>query len=180
MASADKKYPPVVVVDENDNEVGSAMLAEVWQKGLYHRIVSIFVEDDLGRMLLQLRAPNMLLYPNRWDQAAAGHVDEGHSYEQAAIIEVAEETGLRNVQLKTLGTYRYNTTYGERIINQFERVYVARVPHEVALEPQLEEVSKLEWFTPSKLKAQIASHPDEFTPGLLYALHKYYPSVSEQ
>lgn len=32
------KYPQVVVTDENDNVVGSAMLDEVWQKGLYHRI----------------------------------------------------------------------------------------------------------------------------------------------
>ncbi len=57
MTDQTKKYPPVIVVDENDHEIGSAMLAEVWQKGLYHRGVSIFVLDDQGRMLLQLRSP---------------------------------------------------------------------------------------------------------------------------
>lgn len=45
------------------------MLAEVWQKGL-HRIASVFVEDDQGRMLLQRRGPNVKVYPNCWDQAA--------------------------------------------------------------------------------------------------------------
>jgi isopentenyl-diphosphate delta-isomerase len=170
-------YPPVVVVDEQDNEVGSAMLAEVLQKGLYHRIVSIFVEDDQGRMLLQLRGPHVSVYPNTWDQAAGGQVDEGHSYDQAALNEVAEEIGLQNVALTTVGTYRSNNQYDGRIINQFERVYVARVSHDVVLRPELEEVSKLQWLTPDELKARIASHPAEFTPGLLYCLREYFPAI---
>lgn len=65
------------------------MLAEVWQKGL-HRIASVFVEDDQGRMLLQRRGPNVKVYPNCWDQAAGGHVDEGFTYEQTAANELAE------------------------------------------------------------------------------------------
>lgn len=64
---ANAKYPPVVVVDKNDNEIGTAPLAEVWRKGLYHRIVSVFLVDDDGRMLLQRRAPGVRIYPNAWD-----------------------------------------------------------------------------------------------------------------
>src|ERR1700761_8079350 len=103
-----KTYPPVVVVDENDNEVGSAMLADVWQKGLYHRVVSIYVLDEQGSMLLQFRTPTVKIYPSCWDPAAGGHVDEGCSYDQAATAELAEELGLRNISLKTLGTLRPN------------------------------------------------------------------------
>ncbi|HEV7453894.1 MAG TPA: NUDIX domain-containing protein [Candidatus Saccharimonadales bacterium] len=171
-------YPPVVVVDENDNEVGSAMLAEVLQKGLYHRIAAIFVEDDHGRMLLQLRGPDVSVYPNCWDQAAGGHVDEGQSYDQTAANEISEEIGLHNVALTTLGTYRANHQDGARTINQFERVYVAHVPHDVVLQPEAKEVSKLQWFTPAELKAQIAKHPEAFTPGLLYGLRKYFPGFA--
>jgi isopentenyl-diphosphate delta-isomerase len=170
-------YPPVVVVDENDNEIGSAMLTEVWQKGFYHRIVSIFVEDDHGRMLLQLRGPHVSVHANCWDQAAGGHVDKGHSYDEAAAIELAEEIGLQNIALTMLGTYRSNHQEGNRIINQFERVYSARVSHDVVLRPEPREVSKLQWFTPAELKERIAQHPEEFTPGLLYDLREYFPAV---
>lgn len=173
-----KQFPPVVVVDENDNEIGSAMLAEVWQKGLYHRIVSVFVEDDRGRMLLQLRGPQVKVYPNCWDQAAGGHVDKGQSYDQAATNELAEELGLTNVTLKVLGTFRSNNTFDDgRIVNQFERVYAAQVPHDVALRPEYEEVHKLQWFTPAELKARIDQNPKKFTPGLLYGLKTYFPSI---
>lgn len=124
--------PPIVVVDENDNEIGSAMLAEAWEKGLYHRIVSIFVMDYRGRILLQLRGPNVKIYPNCWDQAAGGHVDEGFSYDQAAVNELAEELDIRDVPLKLLGTFRTNNKLDDgRIINQFERVYLAKVPQGV-------------------------------------------------
>lgn len=177
MAGTVKKFPPVVVVDENDNEVGSAALSDVWQRGLYHRIVSIFVEDSRGRMLLQLRGPGVKIYPNCWDQAAGGHVDAGSNYDQTAANELAEELGLHDIALSPLGTFRSNETLKDgRIINQFERTYVARVPHNISLKLELEEVSKVQWFAPAELKSHIAQHPEMFTPGLLYALRKYFPA----
>jgi isopentenyl-diphosphate Delta-isomerase len=170
------KYPPVVVVDEHDREIGSAMLAEVWRKGLYHRIVVIFILDNQGRMLLQLRSPQVGVYPNCWDQAAGGHVDEGYTYERAATVEVAEELGLQHVALKALGTSRINTTLDDgRILNRFERAYVAHIPHETLLKPEPEEVSELRWFTPAELKALIAQEPEKFAPGLIRDLGQHFP-----
>lgn len=171
-------YPPVIVVDEDDNEIGAAPLAEVWQRGLYHRIVSVFVQDDQGRMLLQLRGPNVKIYPDCWDQAAGGHVDEGKTYDQAARNEIAEELGLYDVTLNVLGTFRSNNKLDDgRTINQFERVYAARVPHGLALKPDVNEVGRLQWFTPAELKAHITKHPKAFTPGLLYGLREYFSSL---
>lgn len=175
MTDANRQYPPVVVVDDSDNEIGSALLTDVWKDGLYHRIVAVFIEDDLGRMLLQLRGPNVKVYPNCWDQAAGGHVDEGCSYDQAAANEVAEELGLLDIKLTVIATYRSNNVDAGRTINQFERVYSVRVPHDIELHPEATEISKLQWFTPPELKSQIAAHPDEFTAGLRYVLGKYFP-----
>jgi len=167
-------YPPVVVVDENDNEIGAAMLAEVWQKGLYHRIATVFIEDEQGRMLLQRRGSGVKLYPSCWDQAAGGHVDEGFTYEQTAANELAEEIGLHNVALKTIATHRFNVQDDNRIINQFVRVFVARIPHDTPLRPQADEVDTLQWFTAEELKRMIAEHPEQFTPGFLYEMIKYF------
>lgn len=168
------KYPPVVVVDENDNEIGSAMLDEVHQKGLYHRIVTVLVEDEDGHMLLQLRGPNVKVFPNRWDQAAGGHIDIGQSYEQAALLEASEELGLDDITLKLLGTHRTNSKEGDRIINQFERAYLVRIARSTQLTPQLDEVSALQWFEPRDLKEQTTKYPEKFTPGLLYCLKTYF------
>lgn len=153
------------------------MLDDVHQKGLYHRIVSVFVIDEGGRMLLQLRSPNVKVFPNCWDQAAGGHVDVGQTYEQTAQMEAEEELGMHGIELKVLGTHRSNSREGGRIINQFERAYVAQVPHSTSLKLQADEISALQWFEPSELKAKIAESPDKFTPGLLYCLKEYFPSL---
>jgi isopentenyl-diphosphate Delta-isomerase len=171
-------YPPIVVVDENDNETGSAMLAEVWKKGLYHRIASIFIEDEQGRMLLQRRGASVKLYPNCWDQAAGGHVDEGFTYEQTAANELAEEIGLRNLQLKTVATYRFNTQEDNKIINQFVRVFLAQIPHDTPLRPQADEVDRLQWFTSEELRRMIADQPESFNPGFLHELRKFFPAIA--
>lgn len=169
-----KSYPPVVVVDENDHEVGTAMLEEAWQKGLYHRVSAVHVQDDRGRLLLQLRSPQVKIYPGRWDQAAGGHVDEGYSYKQTAIKELAEEVGIHNVELQPVGTFYIHERLSEgRINNQFERVYVVRIPHDTPLKPQLDEVSELRWFTGAELKDQLSANREQFTPGLLYILQNY-------
>jgi len=171
----DEKYPLVVVVDKNDIEIGSAMLAEVWQKGLYHRIVAVFVFDDLGRMLLQLRSPSVKTYPNHRHQAAGGHVDEGQSYDDAAMNELVEELGIEDIALTTMGTHRTNEKDGERIVNQFERVYKAEIQHDATFKPELSELTELRWFTPEEFKQFRADRTDIFTPGLLYDIDHYFP-----
>ncbi|HSX06596.1 MAG TPA: NUDIX domain-containing protein [Candidatus Saccharimonadia bacterium] len=171
-------YPPVITVDEHDNEIGSAMLSEVWEKGLYHRIASVFIIDEQGKMLLQHRGPNVKAYPNSWDQAAGGHVDAGQTYESTAITEAAEELGLHNLVLTTLGTYRSNHQEGKQIINQFERVFSALIPSDTMLQPEAAELSDLQWFTSVELKALIGAQSEKFTPGLLYDLEHYFPDFA--
>lgn len=171
-----KKYPPVVVTDENNNVVGSAMLAEVWQKGLYHRVVGVFVVDDQGRMLLQLRGPEVGIFPNCWDQAVGGHVDEGFSYEQTALKETEEEIGLKDVRLEMLGTHLNHVDIDDgRTANQFERAFLVRVPHDAKFKPEEDEVSKLQWFTKEDLTQLFAEHPERFTLPFIKGLREYLP-----
>ncbi len=129
-------------------------------------------------MLLQRRSPSVKLYPNCWDQAAGGHVDQGFTYESTAANELAEELGLHDLKLKTVATYRFNTREDSRTINQFVRVFLAQIPSCTPLQPQAEEVGKLQWFTPDELKRLTAEQPEVFTPGFLHELRAYFPAFS--
>jgi isopentenyldiphosphate isomerase len=173
-----KKYPPVMIVDESDNEIGSAALTtEVWPKGLYHRVATVFIQDFDGNILLQLRGNDVAVFPNLWDQAVGGHVEAGSSYKETAIKEMAEETGLKAIELKVLGTFKTNIKLGDDfIINQFERAYLGKVQGNTKLRPEPDEVRKLQWFKPSELKQLISKNPENFAPGLLYAL-KSFPEL---
>jgi isopentenyl-diphosphate delta-isomerase len=168
-------YPPVIVVDEHDQEIGLEMLAVVWQKGLYHRVARIMVEDASGRVLLQRRSDNMKLYPGRWDNSAAGHVDEGMGYDSAASQEVAEELGLSNVILREMGYYFAKDSFEDRKMYNFSKVYLVTLDSErpdITLEP--EEVSEVRWVSRAELQDLVLGYPDEITDGLRQVAKRYY------
>jgi isopentenyldiphosphate isomerase len=80
-------YPPIQIVDVDDKPTGGASMADAYSKGLIFRVVYILVQDESGRILLQKRAPKVATFANCWDISAAGHVDEGESYEFSAQVD---------------------------------------------------------------------------------------------
>lgn len=167
-------YPPVTVVDEDDQEIGSAMLAEVWAKRLIHRVVFILVKDEQGRLLLQKRSEHMNLYPNCWDFSAAGHVDKGFSYDEAARRELAEELGLHNVPLIEVVHYRTYNQFEGRHMDRFAKLYQVVVDPAQAFNTDEHEVSKVQWFTKAQIEQLITGHSDQATDELVQALKQYY------
>jgi isopentenyldiphosphate isomerase len=168
-------YPPVIVVDEHDQVVDHQMLAVVWKDGLYHRVVRIMVEDEAGNILLQRRSMHMQLYPGRWDNSAAGHVDEGMTYLSAAELEVSEELGIPNAQLQEMGYYFAKDHYQGRKMYNFSKVYlitVAGIRPDVTHEP--EEVHEVRWVTREELDRLVIERPNEVTDGLRQVMQRYY------
>ncbi|MDP3973944.1 MAG: NUDIX domain-containing protein [Candidatus Daviesbacteria bacterium] len=86
----------VIWVDDQDNVLGEVTRAEAHQKGLIHRTAVVFLTNDKGQILIQLRDDGRL------DHSSAGHVDPGESYLQAAKRELQEELGVDKVKLKEI------------------------------------------------------------------------------
>ncbi|NTW13557.1 MAG: NUDIX domain-containing protein [Candidatus Moranbacteria bacterium] len=83
------------IYDENNALLGiTRMKSEAHRDGLWHRAVHVFLFDDEGSVLLQLRNKNRDVNPDRWSPAAAGHVSSGESISAAAIRETREEIGI--------------------------------------------------------------------------------------
>lgn len=82
------------VVDADDRVVGQATRAVVHSERLLHRSAHVFVFNSRGELFLQQRALCKDENPGVWDSSAAGHLDAGESYPQAARRELAEELGL--------------------------------------------------------------------------------------
>lgn len=82
------------IVDENDKLTGRVIDRKTLDKeNLWHRVVSCWIMNNKGEILLQRRALTKKTNPGKWGKTG-GHVDSGETTEAAIIREVKEELGI--------------------------------------------------------------------------------------
>ncbi len=82
------------VIDENDNVIGLETRAKIHQDGLLHREIHIWFLTPEGEIIFQHRAKDKDTYPDKLDATVGGHVEPKMSYEETAVKECKEETGI--------------------------------------------------------------------------------------
>lgn len=169
-----KQYPPIMVVNEQDEPVGGASLDEIHSRGLLHRIVFVLVESPEGDLLLQLRSPDVATYPDCWDVSAGGHVDMGEDNLTAAKRELAEELGIHGMEIEAVDNYRDRQELDGRIIDRFNKVYKLTIPKNTPLAVATDEVREARWFTLAEVRQLVAAQPERATNSLIQALERYY------
>jgi isopentenyldiphosphate isomerase len=132
------------------------------------------VEDESGNnVLLQKRSLNNQLYPGRWDNSAAGHVDDGEDYLTAAKRELFEEIGIKTDDLVEVGKYYNSTKAGDFTLNQFNKVYKF-VTKDTPCKLQKKEVSEVKWFSIIELKKLVKESPELCTNGVIEVVERFY------
>jgi len=166
---------PIQIVNTKNEPVGSATKQEAWREGLIHRVVRMAIFDTKGRMLVQKRSDQKELFPGRWDNSAAGHVDVGETYEQAALRELHEELGLSGFTLEDLGEYYVEVKDDWRIMKRFTRAYKLTLhdPLPVFQLPE-DEVASTEWMEVDEVRNLVNNHPDQVTDGLEQIIRRFY------
>lgn len=159
-AAADPAQEQFAVVDACDYVIGAAPRGEVHANNLLHRAVHILLFNDAGELLLQKRSRLKDCHPGVWDSSAAGHVDAGEEYDEAAARELQEELGVatpldRVVKLPASG----NT--GQ------EFIWLYRGVHNGPFQLARSEIESVRFFRPSVVNAWIESRPVDFAPGFV-------------
>jgi len=157
----------VYVVDENDT-----VLEEKWRDDTTPsdriRIVSVWVSNSSGELLIAKRAKHMKLHPGLWGPSAAGGVTVGETYVESAKKEVTEELGLDIEALKIKITQIDKHTYGTSAPGDGVRMLaVFEVNVDWPIEKftfQKEEVAAIKWISKSDLKKDIKIHPELYLP----------------
>lgn len=89
------------VIDENDIVIGTETRAQIHQDGLLHREIHIWFITPRGEIVFQHRAKDKDTYPDKLDATVGWHVEPNMSYEETAVKECLEETGI-NIKLDKL------------------------------------------------------------------------------
>ncbi len=154
------------VVDAGDRVTGTATRGEVHARDLWHRAVHILVFNARGEVFLQKRSPWKDKHPGKWDSSAAGHLDSGEDYAEAARRELAEELGMSAVEVEAgLLEEVGSLPASERTGWEFIRVF--RFRHDGPFDWPAAEIEWGGFFPVETVREWTAGHPEDFAPGFL-------------
>jgi 16S rRNA (adenine1518-N6/adenine1519-N6)-dimethyltransferase len=148
------------VVDPDDRVTGGAPRGQVHANNLLHRAVHILIFNPAGELFLQLRSRWQDRHPLLWDSSAAGHVNAGEEYDQAAARELREELGI-DIPLKKVA----KLSASERTDHEFIWLYSG--VHDGEIKPNPREIEAGKFFTPTVVDGWIEARPREFAPAFV-------------
>ncbi len=154
------------VVNADDIVVGLAARKDIHQQKLMHRAVHIFVFNSTGSLFVQRRSPKKDMHPLKLDSSAAGHVDPGEDYIEAAARELYEELGLRAELKEALRLPPSAETDYEHVV-----LYETWTDLTPLADP--DEISQGFFVTPRELSAHMRRNPKDFVPAFMRLWESY-------
>ncbi len=160
----------VILVNQQDEQIGLMPKLEAHQKGLLHRAFSVFIFNTKGEMLLQKRAAEKYHSPGLWSNACCSHPRMGEKAINGATRRLKEEMGIE-CQLTAAFNFIYKAEFENGLTeHEFDYVFVGKTD---AL-PNLDKLEVQDWkyMDMDALAADIAGNPDNYTQWLKIAFDR--------
>ncbi|HEV2832743.1 MAG TPA: isopentenyl-diphosphate Delta-isomerase [Hanamia sp.] len=158
----------LILVDKDDNEIGTLDKLSVHQKGLLHRAFSVFIFNSKNELLLQQRADEKYHSPGLWSNTCCSHPRSGEEVTDAIIRRLQEEMGMQcDTQFKF--TFLYEAQFGNGLTeHELDHVYFGESDDLPKL--NTEEVKDWKYVSLQNLQEEIALHPENFSAWLKISL----------
>jgi isopentenyl-diphosphate delta-isomerase len=151
----------IVLVNENDEQIGSIGKLEAHQKGLLHRAFSIIVWNDQHEILIHQRAIGKYHSEGLWTNTCCSHPKVGETILEAAHRRLQEEMGF-DCELQQKFHFIYLVELENQLIeNELDHVLIGTFNQNPS--PNPEEIKDYRWISLEKLKNEIAEKPAQFT-----------------
>ena len=151
----------LILVDEQDNPIGTCEKMEAHRQGLLHRAFSVFIFDAQGRMLLQQRALSKYHSGGLWTNACCSHPFPKEDNLAAASRRLQEELGF-TTSLRKVFDFYYKAEFDNGLTeHEFDHVFVGQ--YEGALEVNPQEVMDYCFLSLDEIENQLTTRPDRYT-----------------
>lgn len=161
----------VILVDELDREIGTALKLPAHESGALHRAFSIFVWDSNNRVMLQRRALEKYHSGGLWTNTCCSHPRPGESTDAAAHRRLQEEMGF-DCPLKHAFHFIYRAELDHGLTeHEFDHVYLGTYDGAPILNK--EEACDWRWIGADALDAEIMAQPELFTVWFKIAWAEY-------
>lgn len=151
----------VILVDRDDNPIGTMEKMEAHRKGLLHRAFSVIIFNSKGEILLQKRAKSKYHSGGLWTNACCSHPLPDETMERATQRKLKQEMG---IDLKTEYAYKfiYNTNLDSGLIeHEYDHVFTGVFDGEPVINAQ--EVEDWKFISPEQLRLDVKLNPEKYT-----------------
>lgn len=160
----------VVLVDENDRELGSEEKIKAHREGKLHRAFSILIFNSEGKMLLQKRAKSKYHSGGLWTNACCSHPGPGELLEESAHRRLRQEMGF-DCGLKELFSFAYRVKLGENLFeNEYDHIFIGIFDGKP--KPDKNEADEWKWISTENLKEDISNNPQDYSRWFLMIMER--------
>lgn len=151
----------VVLVDQEDREIGKMEKMEAHRKGLLHRAFSVFIFNDKNELMIHQRALTKYHSAALWTNTCCSHQKVGESSLDAAHRRLMEEMGF-DCKLEKAFEFIYRAELENGLIeNEYDHVFIGKYNDLPKINPK--EVNDWKWISMKQLEMELASNPSLFT-----------------
>jgi isopentenyl-diphosphate delta-isomerase len=167
----------VILVNQNDEQIGLMPKLEAHEKAVLHRAFSVFVLNSKNEIMLQQRAHQKYHSPLLWTNTCCSHQREGETNIQAGSRRLFEEMGFRT-ELKELFHFIYKAPF-DNGLTEHELDHVMIGYYNDAPVINLEEVEDWKWMKIEAVKEDMEVHPELYTVWFKIIFDEFYHFLEE-
>ncbi len=151
----------VILVNDQDEAIGTMEKMEAHQKGLLHRAFSVFIFNSNGEMLLQQRAQDKYHSAGLWTNTCCSHPQPGENIIGSAQKRLEEEMGFTTPLTKVFD-FTYRTSFDNGLIEyEFDHVFSGEYNGEVKYNPV--EVMNFSYRSLDEIRISLQTEPEIYT-----------------
>jgi isopentenyl-diphosphate Delta-isomerase len=151
----------VILVDEQDNMVGTMEKMEAHQKGVLHRAFSILIFNSKGELLLQKRSKDKYHSGGLWTNACCSHPTLKESIRDTTRKRLLHEMGI-DLQPEFAYKFIYETKLDKNLIeHELDHVFIGVFDGDPAINKH--EVEDWKFMSIESIQADIKTHPEIYT-----------------
>lgn len=171
------KEERVILVNEQDEPIGTMEKIEAHEKALLHRAFSVFVFNDKGETMIQQRAMHKYHSPGLWTNTCCSHQREGESNIEAGKRRLMEEMGF-TTELQEVFSFVYKAPFDNGLTeHEFDHVMVGKYNEAPNINP--DEVADWKWMSLERIKSDMEQYPEHYTAWFRIIFEKFYAHISK-
>ena len=166
----------VILVDENDQQIGLMEKIEAHEKAALHRAFSVFIFNKKGELMLQQRAAHKYHSPLLWTNTCCSHQRNGETNLEAGKRRLQEEMGFVT-SLSEVFSFIYKAPFDNGLTeHELDHVLIGYFDNRPIINK--DEAEDYKWMLLEDVKSDMEKNPSIYTEWFKIIFKESFSKIS--